>query len=76
MAEALQHMRLETYLQSVSDDDAQQTRQLVTDMQKAFPQPEYHNIVSSERFQQFQASYDSFLEANSRKHTLAFWSSY
>ena len=76
MAEALHHMRLETYLQSVSDDDAQQTRQLVTDMQKAFPQPEYHNMVSSERFQQFQASYDSFLEANSHKHTFAFWSSY
>ena len=49
MAEALQHMRLETYLQSVSDDDAQQTRQLVTDMQRDFPQPEYHNMVSSER---------------------------
>ena len=61
---------------NVSGGDAQQTRQLVTDMQKAFPQPEYHNMVSSERFQPFQASFDSFLEANSHKHTFAFWSSY
>ena len=60
----------------VSGGGAQQTRQLVTDMQKAFPQPEYHNMVSSERFQPFQASFDSFLEANSHKHTFAFWSSY
>ena len=78
MAEACYHMLLETFLQSINEDEAVEIRQLLHDMQTAYTRPgEYMELLSSDRFDQFQTAFEKFVKCNSTtKQTFAFWSSY
>lgn len=76
MSDALQRMRLETYLHSLAEDDANKVEQLIKELQEAFPFPAYYDIINSERFIEFELSFHKFLETNRNKPTFQFWNSY
>ena len=76
MSDALHQLRLDAFMQSVTEEEAQKVKQLMADLQGAFPNPEYRNLLDSDRYAEFEESFHQFLEANKNRPTFQFWNSY
>ncbi|KAJ8023017.1 hypothetical protein HOLleu_38078 [Holothuria leucospilota] len=74
VSEALHKFRFESYLQTVSEEDANLFRQLVSKLQTHFPEESYFQIAESAEFERFQSSFDKFIASGST--TFQFWNLY
>ena len=76
MSDALHRMMLQAFLHSLTEEAANKVEQVMADLQQAFPSPQYFEILNSDRFEEFVASFDQFIQAGNSKQTFRFWNSY
>lgn len=76
MSGALHRMRLQAFLHSLTEEAANKVKQVMADLQQSFPSPQYFEILNSDKFEEFVASFDQFIQAGNSKHTFRFWNSY
>uniref|UniRef100_UPI00358DF722 uncharacterized protein n=1 Tax=Myxine glutinosa TaxID=7769 RepID=UPI00358DF722 len=76
MSDAMQQMLLDAYFESIPEHEAGRVKELLSNLAEAFPDPNYHVILNSDKFKDFKTSFDKFLEASDTKPTFRFWSSY
>ena len=53
MSDALHEIRLQAFLDSISEQAASKAKRLMADLQKAFPTPQYFEIFESNRLKEF-----------------------
>ena len=76
MSDALHRMRLQAFLHSLTEEAANKVKQVMADLQQSFPGPQYFEILNSDKFEEFVAFFDQFIQAGNSKHTFRFWNSY
>ncbi|XP_038063921.1 uncharacterized protein LOC119734467 [Patiria miniata] len=76
MAEALHRLRWQSFIEGVSEVDAEQYGDMVHNLHSTFPDQEYEDLVESPTFQGMMMAYDDFIKSQSKDATFAFWSSY
>ena len=77
MSEAMQRLRLQQFLDSLSEEDSQVISDLITKLQAAYPSSEYCKIVEEHEFTKVMSMYDEFVRAKSLANSnFTFWSSY
>ena len=77
VSEAMQRLRFQQFLDSLSEEDSQAIFNLITRLQAAYPSSEYCKIVEGSEFMKMMTMYDEFISAESLLNSnFAFWSSY
>ena len=61
VAEAMQHMFLTIYLDSIPEKKAERVKDLMTSLSQSFPGPQYQEIFKEKNFQSFLSSYEEFI---------------
>ena len=74
--EAMEHMRLEAFLQSATEEEAEQTRSFINKLSEGFPQPNYDEIINSDQSQNVSTAYQKFIDAGKQRETFRYWSTY
>lgn len=76
-SEALQRLRFQQFLSSLTEEQSQSMSDLISRLQAAYPTPEYHNILKGQEFAKVITTYDEFVHTESLTNSnFAFWSSY
>ena len=76
VSEAMEHMRWQAFLKTLSEEEQEQASDLMKKLQDSFPSDEHKQIVSGEQFDGLQSKYTTFVINQSTSPTFAFWSSY
>ena len=76
VSEAMEHMRWQAFLKTLSEEEQEQASDLMKKLQDSFPSDEHKQIVSGEQFDGLQSKYTKFVINQSTSPTFAFWSSY
>ena len=76
MAEALHVLRWDSFLETVSEEDAERYGEMVKCLYSSFPSQQYTDLLKGSSFQGMVKAYDNFIQDRSNDVTFAFWTSY
>ena len=65
VSEAMQRLRFQQFLDSLSDEDSQAISHVIIKLQAAYPSSEYCKIVEGHEFMKVMSMYDKFISAQS-----------
>ena len=76
MAEALHVLRWDSFLETVSEEDAEWYGEMVKCLYSSFPSQQHTDLLKGSSFQGMVKAYDNFIQDRSNDVTFAFWTSY
>lgn len=73
----MQHLRFETFLDNLDEENEERVVEFLSQMSDAFPHKSFNQHVECQMFEEISDEYESFItDASNKSKTFAFWSMY